>query len=161
MSEENTNKLVCCFVTSRLDYCNSLLAGLPNSRLSRLQQIQNNAARLVKHITPILKELHWLPIPSRINYKTLTTVFQCRNDTSFPRYLTDSITSYVSARYLRSRSKHLLVKPRYSLKTYGQRSFFYQAPELWNSLPEDLKNANSSESFKKLLKTHLFKEVFY
>ena len=158
---------MCCFLTSRLDYCHSLLAGLPNSKLSRLQQIQNNAARLVKriskneHITPILKELHWLPIPSRINYKNLTTVFQCINDTRFPRYLTDSITSYVPARYLRSRSKHLLVKPRYSLKTYGQRSFFYQAPELWNSLPEDLKNANSSESFKKLLKTHLFKEVFY
>ena len=50
LSEENTNKLVCCFVTSRLDYCNSLLAGLPNSKLSRLQQIQNNAARLVKRI---------------------------------------------------------------------------------------------------------------
>ena len=89
LSEENTNKLVCCFVTSRLDYCNSLLAGLPNSKLSRLQQIQNNAARLVKriskneHITPILKELHWLPIPSRINYKILTTVFQCINDTSY------------------------------------------------------------------------------
>jgi hypothetical protein len=70
-----TKCLVCSFVLSRLDYCNSLLAGLPAASLAPLQRVQNAAARLVlglktrDHITPALMELHWLPIKQRISYK--------------------------------------------------------------------------------------------
>ena len=75
-------KLLCPFVLSRLDYCNSLLAGCPKYLLSKLPKVQNNAARLIfrttrsAHITPMLHSLHWLPIEQRIEYKLSLICFQ-------------------------------------------------------------------------------------
>ena len=77
-----------------LDYGNALLAGLPPEHLKKLQRIQNIAARIITftprrgHITPILKQLHWLPIKHRIEFKILLHVFRCINGTA-PRYLAD------------------------------------------------------------------------
>jgi len=77
LSEDVTKKLLCAFVFSRLDYCNSLLVGRPKYLLSKLQKVQNNAARLIfrttrsAHITPMLHSLHWLPIEQKIEYKLL------------------------------------------------------------------------------------------
>ena len=77
LSEDVTNKLLRAFVLSRVDYCNSLLAGCPKYLLSKLQKVQNNAARLIfrttrsAHITPMLHSLHWLPIEQKIEYKLL------------------------------------------------------------------------------------------
>ena len=78
-----TEWLVHAFITSRVDYCNSLLYGLPNSHIMKLQRIQNAAARLVKgaprfcHVTPLLFHLHWLPISYRIKFKILLLTFKC------------------------------------------------------------------------------------
>ena len=75
-------KLLCAFVLSRLDYCNSLLAGCPKYLLSKLPKVQNNAARLIfrttryAHVTPILHSLHWLPIEQRIEYKLSLLCFK-------------------------------------------------------------------------------------
>ena len=75
LSVDATKKLVSSFVLSRLDYCSSLLAGLPENRLDRLQRVQNNAARLVlgrrgrDHAKPLLRSLHWLPVRPRIEYR--------------------------------------------------------------------------------------------
>ena len=69
-----TEKLVHAFIFSHLDSNNGLLLGVPDSQLTRLQRIQNSAARLVMrkkkfdHITPLLRILHWLPIRSRIKF---------------------------------------------------------------------------------------------
>ena len=77
LSRENLLTVIHAFVTSRLDYCNGLLYGLPNTELIKLQRVQNAAARLVTstrkydHITPILRELHWLPVKFRIHFKLL------------------------------------------------------------------------------------------
>lgn len=75
-------KLVHVFIFSRLDYCNSLYYGTQRKLLDRLQMVQNSAARLLTgtrkydHITPVLRSLHWLPVPYRINFKILIFVFK-------------------------------------------------------------------------------------
>ena len=81
IDEEVTKRLVIAFVISRIDYCNSLFKGVSHEKIKRLQGIQNQAAELVKlthksdHVTPILKDLHWLPVQSRVDYKILPLVF--------------------------------------------------------------------------------------
>ena len=75
-------RICCCQKGSRLDYCNSLLAGTSVSNLARLQLVQNTLARVVTeksrfcHITPVLSELHWLPVRHRINFKIATIIFK-------------------------------------------------------------------------------------
>ena len=89
LSVDATNKLVAYFVLSRLDYCNSLLADLPENRLDRLQRVQNNAARLVlgrrgrDYAKPLLRSLHWLPVRARIEYKISTLCYSSRDASAF------------------------------------------------------------------------------
>ena len=77
LSQQSTETLVHAFITSRLDYCNSLLYGLPGCLLNKLQRVQNACARLIFkeqkfcHVTPLIYELHWLPIRYRIEFKIL------------------------------------------------------------------------------------------
>jgi len=86
--------VVHAFVSSRLDYCNSLLFGVTDSLVQRLQAVQNAAARLVsgtrrsEHITPVLRQLHWLPVRQRIEFKMAILVYKALNDLS-PQYLAD------------------------------------------------------------------------
>ena len=94
-------QLVMSFVISRIDYCNSVLVGLPVSTLAPLQRVQNAAARLIlglsrrSHITPALKQLHWLPIKFRIIFKVATTMHNILHKRS-PPYLKDLVTFSVS-----------------------------------------------------------------
>jgi len=86
VSQEVTQKLVLALVTSRLDYCNSLLAGLPKSSLEPLQRVQNAATWLMygvshfDHVTPSLIQLHWLPVSYRIKYKLCCLIHAVRYD---------------------------------------------------------------------------------
>ena len=85
MSQADSEKLVHAFISSRLDCCNALFAGLPKQSVGRLQLIQNAAARVLtrtrkfEHITPILKSLHWLPVQHRISFKILLMVYKALN----------------------------------------------------------------------------------
>ena len=91
IDEESAKIVVHAFVTAKLDSCNSLLYGLPQHLISRLQSIQNKAARVVTrtgkfdHITPVLKQLHWLPVRYRIVFKILLLVYKALNGTA-PSY---------------------------------------------------------------------------
>ena len=75
LSNSSTEKLVASMITSRLDYCNAAFAGVADEQIARIQKIQNNAVRLILkkskhgHVTPLLKELSWLPVKYRIQYK--------------------------------------------------------------------------------------------
>ena len=158
----STKTLVHAFITSKLDNLNSLLYGLPDKLINRLQRIQNAAARLVTrtrkhdHITPVLKELHWLPVRYRIDYKILLLTYKALNDEG-PEYLRELL---IPSKGLRSRERLELQKPATKLVNYGDRSFSKAAPVLWNSLPVELRKSKSTNTFKKNLKTHLFTLAF-
>ena len=160
-----TQKMINATVTSRLDYCNSLLFGVPVYLVNKLQRCQNNAARIISllpkssHITPIRKELHWLPVQQRIHFKVLLLTYKCLNGEG-PLYLSKLLCPYVPSRQLRSEDKQLLVVPKYRLSKFGKRSFSYAAPSLWNTLPLDIKLSPSVDAFKNRLKTHLFRIAY-
>ena len=161
LSEGSTSKLVSSLILSRLDYCNSVLSGLPSTSLQRLQKVQNCAAKVTlrkrkrDHVTPLLKHLHWLPIEARIEYKVATLAFR-HFEHSLPPYLSAELQVYQPSRTLRSSNQRLLKIPTTKLKSYGNRSFSYQAPVIWNSLPESLRNSTSLCAFKANLRTYLF-----
>ena len=109
LSQKDAEKLVHAFVTSRLDYCNSLLSGCPNKSLKTLQLVQNAAARVLTktrkrdHISPILALLHWLPVKSRIEFKILLLTYKALNGLA-PSYL---IVPYYPTRALCSQNAYM------------------------------------------------------
>ena len=157
--------LVQSTITSKLDYCNVLLHKLPKSTLSRLQLVQNTCARLVtrtkrrESISPVLIELHWLPVEYRVMYKVLLYTYKALHGLA-PQYISELIQAYVPARSLRSANQSLLCVPNTKTVTYGGRSFRAAAPQLWNALPISVKQAPTLETFKRHLKTCLFKQAY-
>ena len=148
-------------VSSKLDYCNSLLYDLPEFSLDRLQSVQNALARVVvpsvkrfHNISPTLKTLHWLPIRERIKFKIASLTFKTMLHKQ-PSYLHELLKSYQSPRPLRSSDLHLLDVPDV-FSARGQRSFLFVVPTMWNSLPISLRCSSSVASFLSGLKTHLF-----
>ena len=159
-----TEQIVHAFITSRLDFCKSLLYNLPQHQINKLQHLQNATARLIiltrrsTHITPVLKSLHWLPIIDRIAFNILILVFQSLQGNS-PDYMTDIISRHLPSRSLRSSSALQLTVPRTS-HSWGDRSFSHAAPKLWNNLPLEIRQSSSLTVFKSCLKTHLFSSRF-
>ena len=150
-------QLIHAFVSSKLDYCNSLLYGLPSTSLSRLQRVQNIAARILTktkkydHISPVLRRLHWLPVEKRIVYKLMLFTFYVINDMA-PQYIRDLITPHIPTRSLRSEETCRLVVPMTRLRGFGDRSFAKAAPSIWNSLPKDLRQCSSLSILRSRLK---------
>ena len=160
----DAEKLVHAFVSSRLDYCNSLFIGINKYTLQRLQYIQNCAARILMrvrkydHITPIMKSLHWLPVSSRVEFKVATLTHQCIYGNA-PPYLKELLNLQTPSK-LRTSETHLLQRNWTKKVTMGDRAFCSIAPKLWNNLPKDLRKPQSVEVFKRGLKTHLFRRYF-
>ena len=109
LSVEASKTLVSSLVLSRLDYCNAVLVGSPQVLLDKIQRVINCSARLIykasksAHITPLLFDLHWLPISSRIQYKIAVTCFHSISDTA-PLHLSELLYLYPPSPSLRPAS---------------------------------------------------------
>ena len=162
-------RLIHAFITARLDQNNGLLYGVPAYQTHKLQRVQNAAARMltlqspsqILHITPILFDLHWLPVLFRIEYKLLLLVYKALNGLA-PHYLRELLhIRHHSERSLRSNNNFYLDPPAIKTsKSYGDRAFQVAGPKLWNGLPIDIKKSCSVDIFKKRIKTYLFNEAF-
>ena len=140
---------VVCFVPMRR---NSVLDGFRSNLLEFIQESRT------EHVTPLLRELHWLRYPDRIDYKLAVLVYRCLHGLA-PSYLADEFTrvsEIVSRRNLRSASTANLVVPRFQRTTLGGRAFPVAAAQAWNSLPSHVTSSSTLASFKRNLKTELF-----
>lgn len=153
-------------IISKFDYCNAILYGLPSTSLGYLQSVQNIAARFITqtrkydHIKPVLKDLHWLPIRSRIEYKFLTMVHKSLYGCT-PLYLRQLLCKRPErGTSLRADGKNNLLVPKVKRATFGARTFRYAGPTLWNALPDSLKKHSRLEKFKKNLKMHILNTSF-
>jgi len=156
--------LITCFVLALLDHCYAMFTGLPRYELDRLQAVQNAAVRIIAgarkfdHVTPSLRERHWLPVEQRITFKMAVMTYKCVHGTTAD-YLADYIRPPSSATanlHLHSTSSGRLFVPR-SKTAAGDRSFAVAGPRSWNSLPTSITSAGSLAIFKKQLKTFLFR----
>jgi Reverse transcriptase (RNA-dependent DNA polymerase)/Endonuclease-reverse transcriptase len=175
LDTDTANAIACSSVGSRLDYCNSLLAGISSHNIMRLQRAQNNAARAVCRasrrcsVTPLLRQLHWLPVAQRIDYKVALLTFKALS-TNSPPYIRDLIVPYSPHRALRSSTENRLTVPMHNNKSaLASRAFQNYAPKVWNALSSELRElgtpANidptvSVNCFKRRLKTELFNAAF-
>ncbi|XP_053541743.1 uncharacterized protein LOC128634923 [Ictalurus punctatus] len=163
LTEQATQILVQALVISKLDYCNSLLSGLPASSIEPVQMIQNAAARLVfnqpkrTHVTPLFISLHWLPVDAQIKFKALMLTYKTLSGTA-PSYLNSLLKAYVPSRNLRSINDRRLVVPTQRGSRSFSRTFKLTVPQWWNELPTSIPTTESLTIFKKQLKTHLFRE---
>jgi len=153
---EAAKMLVHAFVSSRLDYCNSLLYGVSDGLLAKLQTVQNAAARVVTgtrkfdHITPVMHQLHWLPVRQRITFKLAMITFKClRGALSYLDDVCIPVSSVVSRWQLQSADSGTLVVP-HTRTTIGRRDFAVSIPATRNSLPVELRTLSlSSQTFVK------------
>lgn len=164
LSLDMTKTLASSLVGSRFDYANAILYGTSTANLTRLQSAQNSLARVVARAgrfdsaMPVLKQLHWLPIKYRIEFKLASLVFKIRS-TGAPSYLRSLITDYVPSRQLRSSAQSLLERAPCRTSTC-QRSFRQSSASVWNGLPPAIRGLDSFDCFKSSLKTHLFGLAF-
>ena len=155
LSDDDTTSLMHAIVSSRIDYCNSLLYGVNKSVVQKLQKVQNAAARLIskrrkrESVADVLKDLHWLPVEQRIIFKLLTLTYKILYGLA-----PESLSSLLSI----SRADTFLLNYVYLNSTYGRRSFSYAAPRYWNALPQSIRLSSNLEGFKKATKHLLFNQ---
>ena len=153
LDDKDTESLMHAIMSSRIDYCNSLFCGINKNLISKLQKVQNAAARLIskrrKHesVRDVLVELHWLPVEQRIIFKILLLTYKILNGIA-----PDCLASLLTVR----RADEFLLKNVYFDSVYGRRRFAYVAPRYWNALPFHIRSAQNIDTFKRLTKTILF-----
>ena len=165
LTTEAAKTIAVAIVGSRLDYCNSLLAGTSTSNLARLQMVQNTLARVVAqksrycHITPVLAGLHWLPVRHRIDFKIATTAFKVLHHQQ-PLYLAQILTRYTPSRSLRSSSSITISAPFRKTSMATSKSFSSTASRVWNKLPTHVSSALTLPVFRRHLKHHFFLDAY-
>jgi len=163
LDDASAEQLIHALVHSHIDYCNSLLSGLPKYLVRKLQMVQNSAARVLcglsKHdsITPALKSLHWLPVLYRIKFKVCLITFSALQGLG-PQYLKDMLS--VRESRTRSGDSVTLMVPRTKHTTLGDRAYAVAGPSEWNKLPCHVRNITDINLFKSKLKAHFFSIAF-
>jgi len=156
--------LIVSLVLLCLDYSSEPLAGLPARLLDRMQAVLNATVRLVyglrkyDHVTPLLKDLHWLRVPERIAFRLAVLVYSCQHGTA-PPYLVNElhpVADVESRQRLHSTATMALVVPNTVHYLIGDRSFPVAAARVWNSLPQHVTSSPSLTDFRRRLKTELF-----
>jgi len=158
LTADTAKTLVQAFITCQLDYCNSLLYGVSNYLLQKVQSVQNAAGtRRCERIAPVLQKLHWLPARRRVEFKLECLVHQSLAGQT-ASYLASDIqfTSDTSRPQLRSASERICVVPR-TRNSFGDRSFSAAGPRVWNALPPHLQEDMNYRHFKHALKGHMFR----
>jgi hypothetical protein len=164
VTAEDANMIACSVVGARLDYANAVLYGVSKKNINRLQRIQNALARCVvnaklhRSSNDLLRQLHWLPVHYRINYKIAKFAFLAHTSAT-SSYLNSSVARYSPSRSLRSQDTCLLVVPR-SKTVYGSRAFRVAAPTVFNSLPHDVRTCENILTFCRHVKTFYFNSAF-
>ena len=120
LDQTTTERLVHAFITSRIDFCNSLLyKNSETMKSGKLQLLQNSAARLVtrtkinEHITPVLQQLHWLPVEKRVEFKLLVLTYKTMNGQA-PLYLQLLLSKVSPVRVTRRSEELRLFEPKYN-----------------------------------------------
>ena len=157
-------RLVSALIISRIHYWYSVPYGLPAITLAPLQRVLHAAVRLVAnlgyhdHVTPAMKELHWLPIAYRIKYKLCLTMHAAVNNRN-PAYITDTLvptSSLLHHERLRSHESGGFEVPRVRTE-FGRRTFSIASPTVWNELSHNIRRTDNVTTFKRVLKANLFK----
>jgi len=150
----------------QLSLIDVLLAGLPCTTTNPSQRVQNAAARLVlnlllrDHVTPALKQLHWLPVANRIRFKLCLLVHLIHTSQAL-QYLVNSVQSVTTSSQRQLRSSETTDYVKHTIRTkFGECGFSYYGPAAWNSLPSHLRTMTDTNVFKRHLKAFLFTESF-
>ena len=167
VNRKNIVTLVHSLIISKVDYCNSLLIGLPNVTLKKVQSVLSRAARLILNLplrvptTSSLIELHWLPLKARIEFKICLIAFKALkfNQPSYIRELL-SFSSHESTSGLRSADDPIREPIATGERGFSNRSFSYIALCLYNKLPITIKQIDSLITFKSHLKAFLFSRAY-
>ena len=169
LPREAIKSIVLALSVSRLDYCNVVYTGLPQVQICRLQAAFNAAARVIFNerrscrITPLLRELHWLRVNERVEFKLCLMVYKALNCMA-PRCLSDlCVLDSVQRRPLRSAAtsvNKLTELNRSNTTGFYERAFAVAGPVHWNRLPVSLRENQSLMSFRTKMKTELFSRSF-
>ena len=166
LTVDASKTLVTSLILSRLDYCHSLLSGIPQQLIDKLQKVQNCSTRLIfktskyTHVSPLLAKLYQLPIAQRIDHKISSLCYDVVSDTA-PLYLSDLRCPYMPSHSLHSSADTRIFRiPTRKKKFQGQRAFSHLGLVTWNKLPYSVRHAQTQPQFKTQLKTTLFRSVY-
>ena len=167
LTRQTKIQLVHTLIHSRLDYGNALLKQATKEDINRLQKVQNSAVRFINNhkrrrgVTKLRRELHFLPVNARIDFKILLLTYKCINGLA-PSYLRDLITPRKQTGHnLRKDNDPTLLEKTFSSKyRHTRAAFSLNAPKLWNGLPRGIRESSTVEMFKTRLKTHLFRLAY-
>jgi len=156
--------IINALVFSKLFYCSSVLSNTTQVNLDKLQAVQNFACHILcgakkfDHITPLLKDLHRLPVRQQLYFRFAVLVFKCMKECA-PEYLTSNLVRRSAVSTRTTRNSQLLNIPLFRTAS-GQRTFQYRATSPWNESQPELKLCPSVTDFKHLLRRKRLNDCF-